>query len=64
VAATVASAHSMYQSDIMLDFVGNEVHAELQIPLARMGAAFGKLIGLQTLSQFSTVYRGLNFRQA
>ena len=47
----VADAHSMYQSDVMLDFVGNEVHAELQVPLERMGTAFGKPIGLQTLTR-------------
>src|SRR4051794_32608598 len=48
---TVVRAHSMYQSDVMLDFVGKEVHAELQVPLERMGAVFGKPIGLQTLAR-------------
>ena len=28
-AVTVAYAHSMYQSDVMLDFVGDKVHVEL-----------------------------------
>jgi hypothetical protein len=57
VAAMVASAHSMYQSDVMLDFVGNEVHAEIQIPLERMGMAFGKSISSQTLARETSALR-------
>jgi hypothetical protein len=49
--AAMACAHSMYQSDVMLDFAGGEVHAELQVPLERIGTVFGKPIGLQTLTQ-------------
>ena len=48
-APTVAHAHSMYQSDVKLDFAGDDVHAELQLPLDRIGSAFGKPIHSQTL---------------
>ena len=51
VGATAAYAHSMYQSDVMLDFVGDEVDAELQIPLERIGAVFGKSINPQIMEQ-------------
>ncbi len=45
VALTAAAyAHSMYQSDVQLDFFGNEIHAELQLLLERLGTAFGKPI--------------------
>jgi hypothetical protein len=44
-----AYAHSMYQSDVKLDFSGSEVHAELQLPLERISAVFGKPIQAQTL---------------
>ena len=48
---------NLYQSDVMLDFVGNEVHAEIQIPLERMGAVFGKPIDLQTLTRESAALK-------
>jgi hypothetical protein len=44
----------MYQSEVKLDFMGGEVHAELQIPLERIGAAFGKHINSQTLNLHRT----------
>jgi hypothetical protein len=53
-AVTVASAHSMYQAAVLLDFVGHEVHAELQLPLERMEAVLGKPINLQTLDRDRT----------
>lgn len=49
-AATMACAHSMYQSDIMLDFAGDEVKAELQVPLERLGTVLGKPINSHMLS--------------
>lgn len=52
--ALAAYPHSMYQSDVMLDFLGGEIHAELQVPLERMGTAFGKPIGLQMLNRDRT----------
>jgi len=48
-ATTVVRAHSLYQSAVMLDFAGDELHAELQVPLERIGSVFGKPIHSQTL---------------
>ena len=47
--STVAVAHSMYQSDVMLDFIGGEIHADVQVPLERIGTVFGKPVDPQTL---------------
>ena len=40
----------MYQSDVMLDFIGDQVHAELQVPLERMGTVFGQPIASRMLA--------------
>lgn len=44
-------AHSMYQSAVLLDFVGREVHVEMQLPSERMEAAFGTSLTEQTLNR-------------
>lgn len=48
---SACDAHSMYQSAVMLDFTGSDVHVELQLPLERMDAAFGKHIDAQILTR-------------
>jgi hypothetical protein len=35
-----ASAHSMYQSAVLLDFRGDKVDAELQLPADRLSISF------------------------
>src|SRR5947209_13848243 len=45
--AFTCSAHSMYQSAVMLDFDSRGIRAELQLPLERMAIALGKPIGRQ-----------------
>ena len=42
-------AHSMYQSAVMLDFVGSKVQAELQLPVERIGPALGLSVNAQSL---------------
>lgn len=39
-----ASAHSMYQSAVLLDFRGNKVEAELQLPVDRLSISFRKTV--------------------
>ena len=39
-----ASAHSMYQSAVLLDFRGNTVQAELQLPLDRLSISFRQTV--------------------
>src|SRR3954447_17466639 len=43
-------AHTMYESAVLLDFTGHEIRAELQLPLERMEAAFGRHIAPQLSS--------------
>ncbi len=45
--AFTCSAHSMYQSAVMLDFDSRGVRAELQLPLERMEIVLGHHIGRQ-----------------
>ena len=40
-------AHSMYQSAVLLDFQGNIVNAELQLPVDRLSISFGKTVDEQ-----------------
>ena len=44
-----ASAHSTYQASVMLDFHGDAVSVELQLPPSRLGTAFGQAITSQSL---------------
>lgn len=37
-------AHSMYQSAVLLDFRGNAVQAELQLPVDRLSVSFGSTV--------------------
>src|SRR5436305_44235 len=37
-------AHSMYQSAVLLDFVGHTVSAELQLPLDRLSISFRQTV--------------------
>src|SRR5437764_1265430 len=39
-----ASAHSMYQSAVLLDFRGNTVQAELQLPIDRLSLSFRQTV--------------------
>ena len=39
-----ASAHSMYQSAVLLDFHGNTVQAELQLPVDRLSISFRQTV--------------------
>ncbi len=47
--AGAACAHSTFQSAVMLDFVGTQMRVELQLPLERMNAVYGKPLDLHTL---------------
>jgi hypothetical protein len=38
------SAHSMYQSAVLLDFCGNTVNAELQLPIDRLSISFRRTV--------------------
>ncbi len=44
-----AAAHSTYQASVMLDFHGDTVAVELQLPPSRLGTAFGQEISAGTL---------------
>ncbi len=44
-----ALAHSMYQAAVILDFTGSVVHAELQLPVERVGTALNFQLNAQTL---------------
>src|ERR1700750_1843962 len=37
-------AHSMYQSAVLLDFIGHTVKAELQLPLDRLSISFRQTV--------------------
>ena len=39
-----ASAHSMYQSAVLIDFSGNTVRAELQLPVDRLSISFRQTV--------------------
>jgi hypothetical protein len=39
-----ASAHSMYQSAVLLDFRGDKVEAELQLPIDRLAISFRRTV--------------------
>lgn len=51
---TAADAHSMYQSAVMLDFAGREIHAELQLPLERTEVALGQSVDSRSLNSVRT----------
>ncbi len=42
--AAVAGAHSMYQTAVLLDFDGNRVGAELQLPVDRLSISFKQTV--------------------
>ncbi|MFC6646598.1 HupE/UreJ family protein [Granulicella cerasi] len=42
-------AHSMYQSSVLLDVQGREVHIELQLPPSRLGEALGLQLSAENL---------------
>lgn len=42
-----ASAHAMYQTAVLLDFDGNRVGAELQLPLDRLSVSFKQTVDAQ-----------------
>ena len=46
-----AFAHSMNQSAVLLDFHGDTVEAELQVPLTRLGLVWGSPLTAQSISQ-------------
>jgi hypothetical protein len=43
----VAAGHSMYQSAVLLDFNGNSVEAELQLPVDRLSISFRQTVDLR-----------------
>lgn len=45
--ATSVSAHSMYQTAVLLDFDGNKVGAELQLPVDRLSISFKQTVDEQ-----------------
>lgn len=45
----VVSAHAMYQSAVLLDFDGNRVGAELQLPVDRLSVSFKQTVDEQHL---------------
>jgi hypothetical protein len=47
----LAVAHSMYQSAVLFDFVGHEVHCEMQLPLERMETVFETGLTEQALTR-------------
>ena len=44
---TAARAHSMHQSAVLLDFQGNAVKAELQLPIDRLSISFRRTVDEQ-----------------
>ena len=44
------SAHAMYQTAVLLDFDGNKVNAELQLPVDRLSISFKQIVDESHLS--------------
>jgi len=44
---SIVSAHSMYQTAVLLDFDGNKVGAELQLPVDRLSISFRQTVDEQ-----------------